>query len=218
MTQRLFGVVGILALAMILAAPAHARTSTKNQKQHYSTGECFTDEDRGGGHRICGGGSKARMASSESARPQKAPVHLAAKAAPAANAQPAKVPVPLKGGVAEGDGGIVAEARRYLGATAAQLGLRRSLWCGAFMDMVLRKTGHKGGGNYSLDYARYGRRLPAPQVGAVVVMTRSGGGHVGVVSGIKANGDVVVISGNHGNRVAESVYPRRRIIASVIPA
>jgi uncharacterized protein (TIGR02594 family) len=55
----------------------------------------------------------------------------------------------------------------------------------------------------------------APQVGAVVTMGRRGGGHVGIVSGIDKSGDPIVISGNHGGRVREAVYPRSRIRAWV---
>jgi uncharacterized protein (TIGR02594 family) len=110
---------------------------------------------------------------------------------------------------------VVAEARRYLGTNPTN---RRSLWCGAFMDMVLQKTGHKGGGNLASNYARYGQRVSGPQVGALAVMSRGrGGGHVGVVSGIDASGNVIVVSGNHNNTVAESVYPRSRIYAYVMP-
>ncbi|WP_371261219.1 CHAP domain-containing protein [Bradyrhizobium sp. th.b2] len=60
-------------------------------------------------------------------------------------------------------------------------------------------------------------RQITPQVGAVVTMGRRGGGHVGIVSGFTKNGDPIVISGNHGGRVAESVYKRSRIRAWVSP-
>jgi uncharacterized protein (TIGR02594 family) len=114
-----------------------------------------------------------------------------------------------------GGGDVVAEARRYLGGNPTG---RRSLWCGAFMDMVLKKTGHKGGGNLARAYASYGRRVSGPQVGAIAVMTRGkAGGHVGVVSGIDASGNPIIISGNHNDVVAESTYPRGRIIAYVMP-
>ena len=43
------------------------------------------------------------------------------------------------------------------------------------------------------------------------------GGHVGVVSGIDANGNPIIISGNHGHRVGEGVYSRGRIYAYVMP-
>jgi len=116
--------------------------------------------------------------------------------------------------VTVGGGDLVSEARRYLGGNPTG---RRSLWCGAFMDMVLKHTGHRGGGNLARAYAGYGTRVSGPQVGAIAVMARGGGGHVGVVSGIDASGNPIVISGNHNNTVAESVYPRSRIIAYVMP-
>ncbi len=48
-------------------------------------------------------------------------------------------------------------------------------------------------------------------------MRRRGGGHVGVVAGIDPNGNPIIISGNHNHTVAESVYPRHRIVAYVVP-
>jgi len=113
-----------------------------------------------------------------------------------------------------GGGSLVDDARRYLGTNPTG---RRSLWCGAFMDKVLRDTGHRGGGNLAKGYLNYGARVSGPQVGAIAVMGRHGGGHVGVVSGVDANGNPIVISGNHNNTVAESVYPRSRILAYVMP-
>jgi uncharacterized protein (TIGR02594 family) len=109
---------------------------------------------------------------------------------------------------------LVAEARKYLGTNPTG---RRSLWCGAFMDMILRETGHKGGGKLALGYAHYGHRVSGPEVGAIAVMGRRGGGHVGVVVGVDANGNPIIVSGNHNHTVAESVYPRGRIYAYVEP-
>ena len=109
---------------------------------------------------------------------------------------------------------LVAEARKYLGGNPTG---RASLWCGAFLDLVLRRAGYPGGGNLARGYARYGTRIAGPQVGAIAVMTRNGGGHVGIVTGIDASGNIVVLSGNHNNRVAEAIYPRSRVIAYVMP-
>ena len=124
----------------------------------------------------------------------------------------AAAPEPAYGGFASNS--LVAEARKYLGTNPTG---RRSLWCGAFMDMVLKETGHAGGGNLAKAYAQYGRRVSGPQVGAIAVMGRRGGGHVGVVSGVDPNGNPIIVSGNHNRTVAESVYPRGRIIAYVMP-
>lgn len=113
-----------------------------------------------------------------------------------------------------GSGSLVSEARKYLGTNPTG---RSSLWCGAFMDMVLKRTGHAGGGNLAKAYASYGRRVSGPQVGAIAVMGRKGGGHVGVVSGVDPNGNPIIVSGNHNRTVAESVYPASRIQAYVLP-
>jgi len=105
---------------------------------------------------------------------------------------------------------LVSEARRYIGTNPTGRG---SQWCGAFMDLVLKHTGHAGGGNLARGYARYGTRVSGPQVGAIAVMNH----HVGVVSGIDPNGNPIIVSGNHNRTVAESVYPRGRIAAYVMP-
>jgi uncharacterized protein (TIGR02594 family) len=110
---------------------------------------------------------------------------------------------------------VVAEARRYIGGNPTGRG---RLWCARFMNMVLQRTGLRGtGSDMARSFASYGHRVSGPQVGAIAVMGRRGGGHVGVVSGIDASGNPIVVSGNHGHRVAESVYSRRRIYAYVMP-
>jgi uncharacterized protein (TIGR02594 family) len=114
-----------------------------------------------------------------------------------------------------GSSSVVSEARRYIGGNPTG---RSRAWCAAFMNMVLHRTGHGGSGsNLARSFASYGQRVSGPQVGAIAVMSRRGGGHVGVVSGIDAKGNPIVISGNHGRRVAESVYSRGRIYAYVMP-
>lgn len=110
---------------------------------------------------------------------------------------------------------VVAEARRYIGGNPTG---RSRLWCARFMNMVLKRAGHRGtGSDMARSFAHYGRRVSGPQVGAIAVMGRRGGGHVGVVSGIDRRGNPIIVSGNHGHRVAESVYPRGRIHAYVVP-
>ncbi|WP_438277014.1 TIGR02594 family protein [Nitrobacter sp.] len=110
---------------------------------------------------------------------------------------------------------IVAEARRYIGGNPTG---RSRLWCARFMNMVLKRSGHQGtGSDMASSFAHYGRRVSGPQVGAIAVMGRRGGGHVGVVSGVDRRGNPIIVSGNHGHRVAEAVYPRGRIYAYVVP-
>jgi uncharacterized protein (TIGR02594 family) len=120
------------------------------------------------------------------------------------------------GSFSSGGGGVVAEARRWIGGNPTG---RSSLWCANFMNFVLQRTGRQGSGsNMARSFASYGHRIAGPQVGAIAVMSRGArGGHVGVVSGIDANGNPIIISGNHGRRVAESTYSRGRIYAYVMP-
>ena len=111
---------------------------------------------------------------------------------------------------------IVNEARRWIGTNPT--GWER-LWCAKFMNFVLERTGHRGtGSDLARSFASYGHRISGPRVGAIAVMTRgAGGGHVGVVSGVDARGNPIVISGNNNKRVAEAIYPAGRIYAYVMP-
>jgi uncharacterized protein (TIGR02594 family) len=114
-----------------------------------------------------------------------------------------------------GSSNVVAEARRYLGGNPTSRG---SLWCARFMNMVLEHTGHRGtGSDMASSFAHYGQRVSGPQVGAIAVMGRRGGGHVGIITGIDASGNPIMISGNNGNRVREAPVSRGRIYAYVMP-
>jgi len=110
---------------------------------------------------------------------------------------------------------IVAEARRWIGTNPTT---RPTLWCARFMNFVLARLGLPGTeSDLAKSFASYGKPLEGPEVGAIAVMNRNGGGHVGVVSGFDKDGDPIIVSGNHSRRVAESVYARSRIIAYVSP-
>jgi uncharacterized protein (TIGR02594 family) len=114
-----------------------------------------------------------------------------------------------------GSSSVVAEARRYIGGNPTSRG---SLWCARFMNMVLQHSGYHGtGSDLARSFASYGQRVSGPQIGAIAVMGRRGGGHVGVVSGIDAGGNPIVVSGNNGNRVREAPISRARIYAYVMP-
>jgi uncharacterized protein (TIGR02594 family) len=108
---------------------------------------------------------------------------------------------------------IVAEARRWIGTNPTT---RATLWCARFMNFVLDRLGLPGtSSDAAKSFASYGKPLEAPEVGAIAVMDRKGGGHVGVVSGFDQDGDPIIISGNYSRRVAEAVYARSRIISYV---
>jgi len=119
----------------------------------------------------------------------------------------------MSGGLGSSD--LVSEARHYLGGNPTGRG---SLWCARFMNMVLERTGHRGtGSDMASSFARYGQRVSGPEIGAIAVMGRRGGGHVGIITGIDASGNPIMISGNNGNRVKEAPISRGRIYAYVMP-
>jgi uncharacterized protein (TIGR02594 family) len=111
---------------------------------------------------------------------------------------------------------LVTEARKYVGTNPTA---RKKLWCATFMNMVLARTGYAGtGSDAARSFASYGKRISEPRVGAIAVLTRGkNGGHVGIVTGVDANGNPIIISGNHGKRVGEATYSRNRVIAYVMP-
>jgi uncharacterized protein (TIGR02594 family) len=125
---------------------------------------------------------------------------------------------PAGGAMASGFGSsnVVSEARRYLGGNPTGRG---SLWCARFMNMVLQHSGYRGtGSDMASSFAKYGQRVSGPQVGAIAVMSRGRrGGHVGIITGIDAKGNPIMISGNNGNRVREASVSRGRIYAYVMP-
>jgi uncharacterized protein (TIGR02594 family) len=125
----------------------------------------------------------------------------------------------VSGGMASTGGfslsNVVAQARQYLGGNPTS---RATLWCARFMNLVLQRAGYRGtGSDAARSFASYGQRISGPQVGAIAVMARRGGGHVGIVSGIDAQGNPILISGNNGNRVREAPVSRGRIYAYVMP-
>lgn len=111
---------------------------------------------------------------------------------------------------------LVTEARKYIGTNPTK---RSKLWCATFMNMVLARVGYPGtGSDAARSFASYGRRIHEPKIGAIAVLTRGkNGGHVGIVTGLDRQGNPIILSGNHGRKVGIGVYPRRRVVAYVMP-
>ncbi|NOJ48745.1 TIGR02594 family protein [Bradyrhizobium archetypum] len=141
-----------------------------------------------------------------------------ASVAPTAAVASNETVTPTGGAMASGytSSNVVAEARKYLGGNPTGRG---SLWCARFMNMVLQHSGYRGtGSDMASSFAKYGQRVSGPQVGAIAVMSRGRrGGHVGIITGIDAKGNPIMISGNNGNRVREAPVSRGRIYAYVMP-
>jgi uncharacterized protein (TIGR02594 family) len=182
------GCIGLLALS----APAFGKPAAKDSQHKQQTEPA--DHKKKPAHQ-----AKSKAKKSDAARLVSMPVTQAPKR-------------PAFGWPA-----LVAEARKYMGTNPTD---RQRLWCATFMNMVLAKVGYAGtNSDAARSFAQYGHRISQPKVGAIAVLTRGkNGGHVGVVSGIDANGNPIIISGNHGKRVGEAVYPRNRVIAYVMPS
>lgn len=95
---------------------------------------------------------------------------------------------------------------------------RRTPWCAAFLNGVLKRSGHKTtGSNLAASFRNYGKAVRQPAVGDIVVLN----GHVGIFAGhVNRNGKryVAVLGGNQSNRVKISYYPAKRVVAYRRPA
>ena len=117
---------------------------------------------------------------------------------------------------------MISEARKYIGMTGAQLGVKhRGVWCGEFMGRVARAAGVRTPANPNMapDWHSAGQRISTPRVGAIALVSHRGRyiGHVGLVTGVDGDGNPIIISGNHNNRVVEIAYPRSRVVGYVLP-
>ena len=102
---------------------------------------------------------------------------------------------------------LVAEASKYLGLGARQLGLPKNLWCADFMNMLV--GGHD---RAAASYLSRGKQANYGCVNCVAVLVRRGGNHVGIVSGYDEDGDPIIISGNHDGVVGIGAYRREKVI------
>jgi uncharacterized protein (TIGR02594 family) len=94
-------------------------------------------------------------------------------------------------------------------------------WCGGAVAKWLSDSGYPIPKHFyrALAWADYGVRLSGPRQGAIAVLTRKGGGHVGIVTGVSPNGSHVrLLGGNQNDAINESWFPSERITAYRAPA
>lgn len=85
-------------------------------------------------------------------------------------------------------------------------------WCAAFVGFCLEGAGIVSSRFESAkSYMTWGRALPGPVHGCIVVFTRQGGGHVGFFTGADREGRLLVLGGNQGNEVNIRAFPRDRV-------
>lgn len=88
-------------------------------------------------------------------------------------------------------------------------------WCGTFVGYCLSESGFAVPKYWmrALAWAEWGRPLLVPRVGAVVVFSRTGGGHVGFVVGITSDGMLMVLGGNQANKVSIAPFDPARVVS-----
>ena len=93
-------------------------------------------------------------------------------------------------------------------------------WCGTFVAHCLRETGRDIPKNWfrALSWADAGTRLAEPAFGCIVVFSRVGGGHVGIVVGRDRSGSIMVLGGNQGNKVSIARFDKSRVSAYIWPS
>lgn len=87
-------------------------------------------------------------------------------------------------------------------------------WCGVFVAHCLARFDFAVPQYWmrARAWLDWGIPLMRPVVGCVVVFERTGGGHVGFVVGQDANGRLLVLGGNQGNKVSIAPFDRSRVL------
>lgn len=85
-------------------------------------------------------------------------------------------------------------------------------WCGTFMAQVMfaSKIATPPVAVRAASWGSWGRELISPRLGAVLVFTRQGGGHVGLYVGERSDA-YRVLGGNQGNAVSETWIAKTRL-------
>lgn len=92
-------------------------------------------------------------------------------------------------------------------------------WCALFVCHCLHAAGRKDPHTLAAaDFAKWGQPLQGPALGAVAVLSRPGGHHVGFYVGEGPDGRVRLLGGNQGDMVKESWFDPARVIAWRWPA
>lgn len=88
-------------------------------------------------------------------------------------------------------------------------------WCGTAVAAWMRASGIEPPKAWyrARAWADWGLPLLGPRVGCVVVLSRQGGGHVGLVVGVTPAGSLLVLGGNQGDAVSIAAFLRDRVVA-----
>jgi uncharacterized protein (TIGR02594 family) len=93
-------------------------------------------------------------------------------------------------------------------------------WCGALTAHCVAAAGLEYPPRYAsaLAWAGWGEATPGPDHGAIAVLTRNGGGHVGFVTGVSPDGRKIrLLGGNQADAVSEAWFHADRVTAYRLP-
>lgn len=90
-------------------------------------------------------------------------------------------------------------------------------WCAAFVGGVLEECGIRSSRSASArSYMKWGRSVPGPLLGAIVVFWRGSpdgwSGHVGFIAGQDQHGNLMVLGGNQGDEVNIKPFSKDRVL------
>jgi uncharacterized protein (TIGR02594 family) len=87
-------------------------------------------------------------------------------------------------------------------------------WCAAFVNAVLAANGVKGTGSLAAkSFLTFGKDdTKSPQKGDIAVVRTGAGDHVGFVDSVDKAGNVKMLAGNTGDKVAEATYSKNQVL------
>lgn len=109
---------------------------------------------------------------------------------------------------ASGDNPAIIEMAKQCGGKIAESYKHQdTAWCALTVNYCLVTTGFKGDDSlWALDFRSVGSKLSGPCVGAIATKTRNGGGHVFLVRGKTASGQLVGTGGNQSSMVCDEAF------------
>jgi uncharacterized protein (TIGR02594 family) len=216
MRRIAFAFLGIFALTSVLGVSAQPASATGKKKATTAAASTASSAQKKATTVAASTASSAQKKATTAAASTASSAQKKVKTANVNDTPAAHKKSKIVAASAAASSDILNEAQRWLGTNPT--GMSR-VWCARFMNFVLERSGYEGtGSDAAASFAKYGRRILWPQVGAIAVMTRGkNGGHVGVVTGVADDGRIVVLSGNHNKRVGIGHYPPSRIYAYVVP-
>ncbi|HHR6143641.1 TPA: TIGR02594 family protein [Providencia alcalifaciens] len=92
-------------------------------------------------------------------------------------------------------------------------------WCAGFVNAMLERSGIRSTrSDSSRSYLNYGVKLYEPKYGCIVILSRTGGGHVGFVVGKTESGLLLVLGGNQSDEVNIKAFETSRVVCYRYPA